>query len=80
LKKGRKKSGTTTDSIIPPQKISMFFSKTEFFFDPGFSVIDAVIVKRGKEDYVLVLKDNTRPFRNIKVAFGKSVVDPYHNV
>ena len=35
-------------------------------------MIDAVIVKRGQEDYVLVLKDNTRPNRNMKVAFGKT--------
>ncbi|MCX6237943.1 MAG: glycoside hydrolase family 43 protein [Bacteroidia bacterium] len=56
------------------------FSETKLFFDPGFSVIDAMIVKRGKDDYVLVLKDNTRSFRNIKVAFGKSAIGPYQNV
>src|SRR5918993_548501 len=33
------------------------FSETKLFLDPGFSVIDAVIVKRKKDDYVLVLKD-----------------------
>jgi hypothetical protein len=48
------------------------FSETKLFLDPGFSVIDAVIVKRGQEDFVLVLKDNTRPNRNMKVAFGKT--------
>lgn len=56
------------------------FSETKLFFDPGFSVIDCVIVKRGKNDYVLVLKDNTRPNRNIKVAFGESPVGPWNNV
>jgi hypothetical protein len=56
------------------------FSDTKLFYDPGFSVIDAVIVKRGKGDYVLVLKDNTRPMRNIKVAFGKSALGPYSNI
>ena len=53
------------------------FSETKLFFDPGFSVIDAVIVKRGKKDYVLVHKDNTRPMRNIKVSFGKSSLGPW---
>lgn len=56
------------------------FSPTQLFVDPGFSVIDAVIVKRQKNDYVLVLKDNTRPERNIKVAFGKTPLGPYENV
>jgi hypothetical protein len=53
------------------------FSETKLFLDPGFSVIDAVIVKRGKADYVLVHKDNTRPMRNMKVAFGKNSLGPY---
>ena len=53
------------------------FSETKLFLDPGFSVIDCVIVKRGKDDYVLVLKDNTRPNRNIKVAFAKTPLGPY---
>ncbi|MFD2033850.1 glycoside hydrolase family 43 protein [Belliella marina] len=56
------------------------FSETKLFIDPGFSIIDAVIVKRDSDDYVLVLKDNTRPMRNLKVAFGKSPIGPYENV
>lgn len=56
------------------------FAPTQLFLDPAFSVIDAVIVKRKKEDYVLVLKDNTRPNRNLKVAFGKRATGPYTNV
>jgi len=56
------------------------FSETKLFFDPKFSVIDATIVKRGNADYVLVLKDNTRPERNIKLAFAKSPYGPYTNV
>lgn len=56
------------------------FSKTKLFFDPGFSVIDCVIVKRGKDDYVLILKDNTRPNRNLKVAFGKTLLGPFSNI
>jgi len=56
------------------------FSKTQLFLDPGFSVIDAQIVKRVKDNYVLVLKDNTRPERNIKVAFADKPAGPYKNV
>lgn len=52
-------------------------SETKLFYDPGFSVIDAVIVKRKTNDYVLVLKDNTRPNRNLKVAFATSPDGPY---
>lgn len=53
------------------------FTGTKLFLDPGFSVIDCVIVKRGKNDYVLVLKDNTRPARNIRVAFAANPLGPY---
>lgn len=56
------------------------FTPTKLFFDPGFSVIDAVILKRKTNDYVLVLKDNTRPERDIKVAFGRSPLGPWENV
>ncbi|HPR31196.1 MAG TPA: glycoside hydrolase family 43 protein [Prolixibacteraceae bacterium] len=56
------------------------FSETKLFLDPGFSVIDCVIVKRQKNDYVLVLKDNTRPNRNIRVAFGESPLGPWNNI
>lgn len=53
------------------------FSETKLFLDPGFSVIDCEIIKRGKGDYVLILKDNTRPERNIKVAFASAPLGPY---
>ncbi len=56
-----------------------YFSPATLFFDPGFSVIDAVIVKRKANDYVLVLKDNTRMERDIKVAFANSAMGPYTN-
>jgi hypothetical protein len=56
------------------------FDKTQLFIDPGFSVIDAVIVKRAAKDYVLVLKDNTRPERNIKVAFAATPIGPWKNI
>jgi len=53
------------------------FSKPRLFYDPGFSAIDATLVKRGKNDYVMVVKDNSRPMRNIKVAFAKSPYGPW---
>jgi len=53
------------------------FSKAALFIDPGFSVIDAVILKRKAKDFVLILKDNTRPNRNIKVAFGETALGPW---
>jgi Glycosyl hydrolases family 43 len=56
------------------------FSPTQLFCDPGFSIIDAVIVKRAVKDYVLVLKDNTRPNRNLKVAFSDNPMGPFKNV
>ena len=56
------------------------FSDAKLFLDPGFSVIDAVIVKKAAADYVLVLKDNTRPNRNLKVAFSQDASGPYTGV
>ncbi len=53
------------------------FSKAQLFYDPDFSAIDATLVKRGKADYVMVVKDNSRPMRNIKVAFAKSPYGPW---
>ncbi len=64
---------TTTKDFIT-------FTGTKLFYDPGFSVIDAVIVKRKQDDYVLVLKDNTRPNRNLRVAFGENPLGPYTNI
>jgi Glycosyl hydrolases family 43 len=53
------------------------FADTKLFLDPGFSVIDCAIVKRGKSDYVLVMKDNTRPYRNLRIAFAGNPLGPY---
>lgn len=56
------------------------FSDTKLFLEPGFSVIDCVIVKRGEDDYALIIKDNTRPNRNLKVGFGTSPLGPFKNI
>lgn len=53
------------------------FSSAKLFYDPGYSAIDATLVKRGKGDYVMVVKDNSRPMRNIKVAFAASPYGPW---
>lgn len=56
------------------------FTPTTLFLDPKFSVIDAQIIKRAAKDYVLILKDNTRPNRNIKVAFADAPLGPWRDV
>ncbi|MDO7846202.1 glycoside hydrolase family 43 protein [Hymenobacter sp. M29] len=56
------------------------FAPTRLYLDPGFSVIDSEVLRRGVDDYVLVVKDNTRPERNIKVAFGPTATGPFLKV
>lgn len=59
------------------------FSPAELFCEPGFSVIDAVIVPWGREGgpaYKLVLKDNTRPVLALRVADGDSPTGPWKNI
>lgn len=53
------------------------FSEAKLLIDPGFSCIDATILKRAPCDYVMVLKDNTRPERNLKVSFAKNPEGPW---
>lgn len=53
------------------------WTKGKLLIDPGFSCIDATLLKRGKNDYVMVLKDNTRKERDIKVAFAKNPMGPW---
>lgn len=82
---GRFERGIEEDSnnhrmYVTTTKDFKTFSETKLFLDPGFSVIDAVIVKRGAKDYVLVLKDNTRPERNLKVAFADNPMGPWKNI
>jgi hypothetical protein len=42
-------------------------------------VIDCQILKTG-EGYVLLLKDNTRPQRNIRVALGDTPLGPWRDI
>jgi hypothetical protein len=55
------------------------FTPTKLFLDPDFSVIDAQILKDG-DRYVLLLKDNTRPQRNLRVAFGDAPLGPWRGL
>jgi alpha-L-fucosidase len=55
------------------------FTPAKLFLDPDFSVIDCVIVRNG-ERYVLVLKENTRPMRALRVAFGDSPLGPWRDI
>jgi hypothetical protein len=82
---GRFEKGLEEDSnnhrmYITATKDFEKFSPTRLFLDPKFSVIDAVIVERKSKDYVLVLKDNTRPERNLKVAFSQAPTGPWTNI
>lgn len=54
------------------------FSETKLFYDEGFNVIDATIVKSGK-NYVMFLKDETRnpPQKNIRVATSTRLYGPF---
>ena len=59
------------------------FTPAELFCQPGFSVIDAVVVPVGEGDepaYKLVLKDNTRPVLALRVAEGDTPTGPWRNV
>lgn len=55
------------------------FTPTRLFWDPGYSVIDAQIVFTDP-GYVLVHKDNTRPERRLRVAFGDSPLGPWRDI
>ena len=53
------------------------FTLAKLLFDTHFSAIDATIIKRGDNDYVMVLKDNTRQNRNLRISFAKDVHGPW---
>ncbi len=55
------------------------FSATKLLMDPGFSIIDASIVK-DKNRYVMFLKNETKApvEKNIRVAFSKKLTGPYN--
>jgi hypothetical protein len=54
------------------------FTDTRLFYDQGFNVIDATIIKNGK-NYTMFVKDETRnpPQKNIRVTSSASLYGPY---
>jgi beta-xylosidase len=55
------------------------YSDTKLFYDDGFSVIDATLVKDG-EKYVLFIKDETKKpvaKKNIRIARADAALGPY---
>jgi len=55
------------------------FSKTRLFFDPGFNVIDATILRAG-EQHVMVLKDERKGKKTLRLAFSRRAEGPYERV
>jgi beta-xylosidase len=59
------------------------FSKTKIFFDQGFNVIDATIIK-AESEYLMFLKDETnKPFipqKNIRITRSNFAEGPYGEV
>jgi len=54
------------------------FSETEALFDPGFSSIDATIVKDGKQ-FIMFFKNETKlpPEKNLRIAYADKLTGPY---
>ena len=54
------------------------FSDTKVLYDPGFSTIDATIVKDGKQ-FILFFKNETKlpPQKNLHIAYSKNLTGPY---
>ncbi|MBQ9399544.1 MAG: glycoside hydrolase family 43 protein [Bacteroidales bacterium] len=54
------------------------FTPAKQFYDAGFNTIDGFLVKKAKDDYVFVVKDNRKPgFSNIFCVYGKSPEGPF---
>ncbi len=55
------------------------FTPAQRYYDPGFNSIDGYLLKRDKDDYVLIVKDNRKPgFSNLFCAFSTSPYGPFH--
>jgi hypothetical protein len=80
FKKGQEEDSNNHRLYVTTTTDFKNFRPAKLFFDPGFSVIDAVIAKQKTGDYVMVLKDNTRMERDIKCAFAAHAMGPYTNV
>jgi beta-xylosidase len=54
------------------------YTPTKLFYDSGFNVIDATIVRSG-DRYVIILKNETRypPAKNLRIATSDKVIGPW---
>ena len=55
------------------------FSKARLFFDPGYNVIDATIIKAGGK-HTMIFKDERRGKKLLRLAFSDQAEGPYENV
>ena len=57
------------------------FSPTKLFFDPGFNVIDATILKSGKKYYLVFKDERQNPVKkNLRLATADSAEGPWGEV
>jgi len=52
------------------------YSKAKLFLEPGFNVIDSTIV-RDRDRYVMILKDERKSGKNLRVAVSDKVTGPW---
>jgi len=54
------------------------YSETKVLYDPGFSTIDATIVKDGKQ-FIMFFKNETKApvQKNLHIAYSKNLIGPY---
>lgn len=55
------------------------FGDTKLFFDPGYNVIDATIIKDGKR-YVMIFKDERPGKKALRLAFSDAAEGPWTGV
>lgn len=54
------------------------FTPKQPFYDPGFNSIDGFLLKRGSDDYVLIVKDNRKPgFSDLFCVTASQPEGPY---
>ena len=59
------------------------FAPTKMLFDPGYSVIDAILIDNrsfGAGGFAMVFKDERRPERRLRTAFATSLLGPYTHI
>jgi hypothetical protein len=52
-------------------------SPTRLFYEPGHSIIDGVLVRRGPKDWVFIYKDERRDKLHMRAAFASSPRGPF---